>query len=333
MTRLRQPIRALLALSNGLVRLGLAPSPIQQVTEPVVKRQLSKPPAWMTRPGDRTIRTREHELDGRCGPITVRVYVRPGTQPGSPVIVYLHGGGFVLGGLDGCDYITRGLAARTGFPVVSVEYRLAPDCPFPGPLEDCQDALQWVVDTRPEGIDPTRIALGGDSAGGNLTAALALLIRDSGGPEIRHQTLVYPFTDGTLSSTDWDTRAMGGVDRSAGQQMMAWYAPNHPADEPLVSVLHADHAGLPTALVITAEHDVLRSDGLRYAQALRNAGVSVVERDFEGLPHGFLSMPRLTKDADRCLDLIAQEMCAALTGTSPRSRRGTPPAAPRASAL
>src|SRR5205823_5659551 len=111
----------------------------------------------------------------------------------------------------------------------------------------------------------------------------------------------------TLSSSDWDTRAMGGVDRTAGERMMAWYAPDHPAAEPLVSVLHAEHQDLPPALVVTAEHDVLRADGLRYAEALRTAGVPVLHRDYEGIPHGFLSMSRLTKDADRCLDLIATE--------------------------
>jgi acetyl esterase len=318
-TRLQQPLRALLGLAEILMRAGLMPDTMKLAGAPVLERQRNKPFFWMTRPGDRTVRTWEHELDGRRGPITVRVYVKPGTEPGLPVIVYLHGGGFVFGGLDGCDYITRGLAARTGFPVVSVEYRLAPECPFPGPLEDCEDALRWVVQTRPEGIDPTRIALAGDSAGGNLAAALTLIARDGGGPEISHQTLVYPFTDGTLASTDWDTRARGGVGRSAGQQMMAWYAPNHPADEPLVSVLHADHRGLPPALVVTAEHDVLHSDGHRYATALREAGVAVVHRDYEGVPHGFLSMPRLTREADRCLDLIAAEMTAALTRTADRS--------------
>jgi acetyl esterase len=319
--RLRQPIGALLALSELLIKVGLAPTTLDQVTDPVDKRQGSKPPRWMTKPGDRTIRTTDVELPGRSGPIRVRTYVRPGTQADSPGIVYLHGGGFVMGGLDGCDYITRGLAARTGFPVVSVEYRLAPECPFPGPLEDCEDALRWVLETRPEGIDPSRLAVAGDSAGGNLTAALVLACRD-GGPEIRHQTLVYPFTDGTLSSTDWDTRARAGVGRRAGEQMMAWYAPNHPVDEPLVSVLHADHHGLPPALVITAEHDVLRSDGLRYAEALREAGVPVTTRDYEGLPHGFVTMPRLTRDSDRCLDLMASEIALAMSSSraSGRSR-------------
>jgi acetyl esterase len=314
--RLRQPLGALLKLAELTMKLGLAPTMLDQATAPVAVRQGNKPPWWMTKPGDRSVRTSETELPGRCGPIRVRIYSRPDTPAGQPGIVYLHGGGFVMGGLDGCDYITRGLASRTGFPVISVEYRLAPECPYPGPLEDCEDALRWVVETRPESLDPTRLAVAGDSAGGNLTAALALLCRDADGVRIRHQTLVYPFTDGTLSSTDWDTRGGGGVDRKAGEQMVAWYAPSH-ADEPLFSVLHADHHDLPPALVVTAEHDVLRSDGLRYAEKLAEAGVPVVHRDYEGLPHGFLSMPRLTRDADRCLDLMAQEMRTTLTAGAP----------------
>jgi acetyl esterase len=312
MAKLQQPIRALLGVSELLVRLGM-PSPMAaQMKQPAEKRQLSKPARWMTRPGDQSLLVEDHTLHARCGNLRVRSFARPGTPAGSPGIVYLHGGGFVLGGLDACEWITRELCSRTGFPVFSVEYRLAPECPFPGPLEDCADALTWVVDAAPFGIDPTRLAIAGDSAGGNLTAALTIHVRDTDGPEVRHQTLIYPFTDGTLSSTDWDTHASLGVDRKAGEQMMQWYAPHHAADEPLVSVLHADHQGLPPALVLTAEHDVLRTDGRRYAAALREAGVLVVHHEYEGLQHGFLSMPRLTKDADRCLDLIASEIRAAL---------------------
>lgn len=313
MSKLRQPFRALFAVTEFLLRHGIGPTPMSAAGKPVATRQLSKPPFWMTRPGDRSIRTYERTLDGRCGPLRVRLSVRPGQQAGSPAIVYLHGGGFVMGGLDGCDYITRGLAARTGYPVVSVEYRLAPDCPHPGPLEDCEDALRWVAETRPEGIDPTRIAVAGDSAGGNLTAALALLVRGNGGPVISHQSLIYPFTDGSISSSDWDTYRGGGINRAAGLSMMRLYAPDHAADEPLVSVLDApDLTGLPPALVITAEWDVLNTDGVRYTDRLRQAGVPVTYRNYEGIPHGFVTMPRLCKESDHALDLMAAEITAAL---------------------
>jgi acetyl esterase len=315
-------LRVLLGLSDVLVKLRIAPSPTAQYAAPVAKRQAVRVPFWMGRRGDRTLEVADRRIPARGGPIRIRTYRKPGTPDGSPAILYLHGGGFMLGGLDACDCIVRELCSRTGFPAVSVEYRIAPECPFPGPLEDCRDALQWMADTRPLGIDPTRIAVAGDSAGGNLSAALALLTRDDGGPRLLHQTLVYPFTDGTLSSTDWDTRSLGGVGREAGEHMVRCYAPNHAVDEPLMSVLHADHHGLPPALVITAEHDVLRADGTRYADKLRDAGVPVVHRDYVGVPHGFLGMGRLTPESDRCLSLIAHEIAVALTrGDVPEGAR------------
>jgi acetyl esterase len=312
-TKLRQPFRAVLALSEVMLNLGVGPTRAKVVAQPAERRQLSKPPFWMTRPGDPAVRTYDQLVAGRGGPVRVRVFVPPGVTEGSPVIVYLHGGGFVMGGLDGCDYVTRGLASRTGFPVVSVEYRLAPECPFPGPLEDCEDALRWVAETCPEGIDASRIGVAGDSAGGNLAAALCLLVRDNSGPTIAHQTLIYPFTDGSLSSPSWATHSGGGIDVDAGADMLRYYAPNHAVDHPLVSPLHApDLSGLPPALVITAEFDVLHHDGRDYAERLSEAAVPVVYRDYPGIPHGFVTMPRLCRDSDDALDLVAGEVRAAL---------------------
>jgi len=317
--RLNQPFRAVLGLVHLLMKVGLSPSPMAQVSKPAAVRQQSKPPFWMTRKGDPRVTTRDVLVDGRGGPVRVRLYVPPGHQPGTPAILYLHGGGFVLGGLDGCDYITRGLAARTGLLVASVEYRLAPECPFPGPLDDCEDALRWLVAECPEGIDGTRVAVGGDSAGGNLAAALALRVRDTAGPPIAHQTLIYPVVDGTISSPDWDDNAGGGVDRAAGVRMMELYAPDHSPTDPYVSPLHAeDLAGLPPALVVTAQVDVLRADGLAYAARLAEDGVATVHRDFAGVPHGFVTMPRLCREADAALDLVASEMSQALYGEARR---------------
>lgn len=308
--RLHQPFRALEAALKVLERSGVGPSPDKLLALPVDQRKLFKQPFFARKPGDRTLVVYETRVNERVG---VRVYTRGSTLPGSPAILYIHGGGFVAGGPDDCDYITRGLASRTGFPVISVDYRLAPECPFPGALEDCADALEWVVETRPEGIDPDRIAIAGDSAGGNLTAALAIKTRDSNGPKIAHQTLIYPFTDGTLSSPDHDLHRRAFVDRATAQRMVQLYAPNHPADEPLVSVLLApDLSRLPPALVITASHDTLRSDGLRYAERLREAGVPVVQREFEGMPHAFLVMPRLCKESDEAIALISREISSAL---------------------
>jgi acetyl esterase len=323
-TRLHQPFRAILGLTDLMLRLGIGPSMQDQVRRPAADRQRNKPAFWMTRPGDQRVTTREQSVDGRGGPVRVRAYLPPDLRPGSPAVVYLHGGGFVFGGLDGCDYITRELASRTGYPVYSVEYRLAPNCPYPAALEDCEDVVRWVVDTAPEGVDTSRLAVGGDSAGGNLTAALMLLLRDNGGPAVRHQTLVYPLTDGTCSLPSWATHAGGGIDQRVAELMMASYAADCARDDPLVSPLHAsDLSGLPPALVITAEHDVLHDDGHQYAARLLEAGVSVEYRTYAGLPHGFLSMPRLTRGADHALDVIAAAMTAALE----RAPAASPPAA------
>jgi acetyl esterase len=310
---LRQPFRGILALTDLLLKLGVGPTRDSVIARPAAERQRSKPPFWMTRPGDATVRAYDQVVSSRGGPLRLRAYVPTDLVAGGPALLYLHGGGFVMGGLDGCDYVARGLASRTGFLVVSVEYRLAPEYPFPGPLEDCEDALRWLVETCPEGMDPTRVAVAGDSAGGNLTAALCLLLRDNAGPVVRHQTLVYPFTDGSLSASSWHTHAGGGVDLDAGAAMMRYYAADTAYDHPLVSPLAApDLSDLPPALVITAEVDVLHEDGTRYAHRLAEAGVPVVHRDYPGLPHGFVTMPRLCREADQALDLVAAELIAAL---------------------
>ncbi|MDP9182511.1 MAG: alpha/beta hydrolase [Actinomycetota bacterium] len=316
---LKQPFRAVLGLTELLTRVGLSPSPLAQLEQPAAVRQLSKPPFWMTRKGDPRVTTREVLVEGRGGPVRVRLYLPEDLQPGTPTILYLHGGGFVLGGLDGCDYITRSLASRTRLLVASVEYRLAPYCPYPGPLDDCVDALRWLVNECPEGIDGTRVAVAGDSAGGNLAAALALRVRDEGGPHIAHQTLIYPFLDATISASSWTTYAGGGIDVDAGHRMVSLYAPNHEAKDPYVSPLHAeDLSGLPPALVLLAEVDVLHGDGHAYAKRLVEAGVPTVRREFARVPHGFVTMPRLCKEAELALDLIASEMSHALYGEAAR---------------
>lgn len=322
--RLKQPFRFALTSVELLRKLGLDASPLAMLSKPEHVRQANKPPRWMTRPGDRTVRTHELTIRGRGGPVRVRLYLPVGQQPGTPAILYLHGGGFVLGGLDGCDYLARGLASRTKLLVASVEYRLAPETVHPGPLDDCEDALRWLVETCPAQIDGSRVAVGGDSAGGNLAAALVLRMRDSDGPTIAHQSLLYPFLDGTISSADWDDYATGGVDRAAGRRMVELYAPNHDPKDPLLSPVFAPSLeGLPPTLVVTAEVDVLRADGRAYVDLLRAAGVPTVHREYARVPHGFVSMPRLCRDADECLDLVAAQMARALHrhGVSEPGRR------------
>jgi acetyl esterase len=256
--------------------------------------------------GDRSIRTRDETVGGRGGPILARVYTRPDVKPGAPAILFIHGGGFVDFGVDFCDNVQRGLAARTGYVVVGLSYRLAPEHPFPAALEDCQDVLRWMAESRPAGLDPARIAVGGESAGGNLTVALALSSRDGGGPPIAHLSIYYPFTDSSLQSTDWDTTKLPSLGRAAGEFMVKVYAPND-ADHPLVSVLHAKLEGLPPSTVITCGHDPLRADGVALASALGAAGVPTLQTHYDDMPHGFLMFSRLTRRADASMDEMARE--------------------------
>jgi len=172
-------LRALTGVANFAIERGWLPTPASLLKMPHDERLKRKALRIACRPGDRSIRTQDIMVAGRGGPILARVYTRPDAQPGAPAILFIHGGGFVDFGLELCDSVQRGLAARTGNVVVGLSYRLAPEHPFPAGLEDCQDVLRWMVESRPAGLDPTRIAVGGESAGGNLTVALALANRDA----------------------------------------------------------------------------------------------------------------------------------------------------------
>jgi acetyl esterase len=305
--RLPFKIRALVVMVRVLIKLGLMPKPEKGIQQPHARRLQRKSLGIACGPGDQTIRTWDLMVEGRGGPIPVRVYAPPGLAPGAPGYLFIHGGGFVDAGLNFTDYVQRGLAARTGCVVLGLSYRLAPEHPFPAALEDCQDVLHWMAETRPQDMDGTRIAVGGESAGANLAAALCIWTRDNNGPRISHQAIIYPFTDSTLSSPDWDSGLMPGVDRSSGEFMVRVYAGTENAMNPLVSVLHADHRGLPPALVVSCEYDMLRTDGVKFAEALKAAGVETLHRHYEDMPHGYLLFPRLTPTADDSLDEIAAE--------------------------
>lgn len=233
-------------------------------------------------------------ISGPGGEIPIRIYIPDGDGP-FPLLVFFHGGGWVVCNLDTHDNVCRSLANGASCIVVSVDYRLAPEYKFPAALEDCYAATQWVAENaaRLNG-DASRIAVGGDSAGGNLTAVVALMARDRGGPPLVFQLLIYPVTDATGSSPSMTENAQGyGLTRDD----MIWFT-NHylnNKDEqknPLVSPLHApDLIGLPPALIITAEYDPLRDEGELYGQRLKDAGVPVSMTRYDGMIHGFVSRP------------------------------------------
>ena len=246
---------------------------------------------------------RDRTIPGPGGPIPVRIYTPSGTAPRG-ALVYFHGSGFVIYDLDSHDSECRAMCNRAGITVVSVDYRLAPEHKFPAAVEDSFAALEWTAANAAElGVDPARIAVGGDSAGGNLAAVVAQIARDRGGPRIAFQLLVYPVTDARLAHPSMDENAEGyGLTRA----QMAWFIEQYvrgeadkldPHCSPLLAKSLAD---LPPALVITAEYDVLRDEGEAYARRLIGAGVRTALTRYTGMIHGAFQMHGLL-DAGRAM--------------------------------
>jgi acetyl esterase/lipase len=252
-------------------------------------------------------------IPGPAGTIPARLYAPPGVGlEQRRLVVYFHGGGWVLGDLDTHDSVCRFLAAGTAAAVLSVDYRLAPEHPFPAAAEDCFAAFRWAAAENARlGIDPSRIAVAGDSAGGNLAAAVSLLARDAGGPSPAMQALIYPVTDAVGGHLSRDTFADGFLLTRAE---MEWFEdhylpPGADRADPRVSVLRAANlAGLPPAYVTTAGFDPLRDEGEDYAARMREAGVTVAMRRHPGLIHGFAHMTEVSRTARAAMD----EICGAL---------------------
>jgi len=243
----------------------------------------------------------------------------PAAEPGPrPVLVYFHGGGWVIGDLETHDATVRALAAASGVTIVSVDYRLAPEHPFPAAIDDCMVAVRWVAEpsTAAElAIDPSRMAVGGDSAGGNLAAVVAQQLRDTG-PPLRFQLLVYPATDMHFSHSSIDENADGYFLTKAD---MAWFRGHYCCDEdwsdPRISPLLAtDEAvrGVAPALVITAEYDPLRDEGEAYVAKLQAAGVDAKASRYDAVIHGFFSMSDLVPEGKAAIDEAAEALRAAL---------------------
>ncbi|MGQ0840041.1 alpha/beta hydrolase [Actinokineospora sp.] len=257
------------------------------------------------------------EIPGPGGPLPLRIYRPAGAGP-FPVLLYLFGGGWTLGCLDTADGICRDLTNAAGCITVSVEYRLAPEHKFPAAVDDSYHALTWIAEHATEfSGDPTRLAVGGDSAGGNLAAAITLLARDRGGPALSFQLLAYPNTD---YLADTPSRRENTDRYLFNSRSVAWYWDNYlacPEDgaNPLASPLRAgSHSGLPPALVITAEYDPLRDEGEQYARKLVEAGVPVTVTQYEGMVHGFFAMTRTLAAGKRAMTQAADLLRAALNG-------------------
>lgn len=258
---------------------------------------------------------RELTVPGPAGAVRVRLY-RPSAATDLPLVVFFHGGGFVIGDLETHDPLCRSLARVSGCAVASVEYRLAPEARFPAPLEDCYAAIeQLAARARGLGVDGGRLAVCGDSSGGNFAAVTAVLARDRGGPRLAYQALIYPVTDLACESASARELSQGYMLTS---DMMRWFAECYLGDSaqaanPLASPLRATKlGGLAPATVITAEFDPLRDEGEAYADRLREAGVPVVARRYLGMLHGFMSIPYVTPVAGRAIADVGLDLRAAL---------------------
>jgi len=251
-------------------------------------------------------------IPGPNGPIGLRCYRPESAARILPVLIYFHGGGWVLGNLDSHDSVCRALANRSEHLIVSVDYRLAPEHPFPSGLEDAYAAVCWIADHALElGGDAARLAIGGDSAGGNFAAIICLRARDEDGPRLAFQLLIYPATDFEMKSASQRTFADGFLLTRANQMWFhrQYLSVQHDLTDWRLSPAHAaDHSRLPPAYILTAQFDPLRDEGEDYAAKLLRSSVPVAAWRIPGQIHGFITMGRVIKAADTAIKVLSQAL-------------------------
>ena len=263
-------------------------------------------------PGEPVAEVRELEIPSPSGPIPARLYRPEGDAP-QPLVAYLHGGGWMLGSIESFDTVVRALANAAGAIVVSVGYRLAPEAPYPAGLEDCLCAVRWLAANAAElGADPERLAIAGDSAGGNLATVVARRLR--GEVPLRMQALIYPVTDAGCNTASY--REFGedhGLTAASMQRFWNLYLDGSDGLDPDASPLRAeDLAGSPPTFVLTAGFDPLRDEGEAYCEALRDAGVEAECRRYDGAIHGFWRWLAVTRLAHRAVGEVAAALRARL---------------------
>lgn len=289
-----------------IAKLNIPPLPTLEaaIAREITAKYRGKPRRWQLVPKVKNLTIPTPAYD-----IHIRIYTPKGNAP-MPALVYFHGGGWVLGDLDAADSICFSLSSLAECVVVSVDYRLAPEHKFPAALEDAYTTLKWVVANAIElHIDPARVGVAGDSAGGNIAAAVALLARDKGEPKLAYQLLIYPVIQNNFNTESYLKYASGfGLTRDE----MIWFWQHYLVDEtdaqnPYASpILAEDLSNLPPTLIITALCDVLRDEGLAYAAKLKDAGVSVQLWQGEGMIHSFVSIPQLDKGKEAIAYITTQ---------------------------
>lgn len=289
--------------------LNAAPTPLKDLPPPEARAAYDRfivprnfDPATIGKVEDRMI-------PGADGEQRARIYWPEGDPANLPVFLFIHGGGFVIGSIESRDPQCRLICRDVGCIVVSLDYRLAPEHPFPAAPDDCWAGLQWIAENASElDGDPTRIAVGGESAGGNLAVGLTLRARDAGGPDLCAQILVYPLTD-MFSEQNLPSYSLLDEDYFLTREQMEWYCDCYApgvsrTEDVLLSPCKADNlSGLPPAQIITAEFDPLRDDGKRYGERLAEAGVPVEYACMPGMIHGYWHYGKLIDAAGDALDL------------------------------
>lgn len=260
------------------------------------------------------VQVTNQSIAGPGGEVALRIFTPKHGPSIKPVLMYFHGGGWVIGGLDEYQGVCSQLAQQSGCVVVSVDYRLAPEHPFPAPVEDCYAALEWVADNAAGlGVDASRLAVCGDSAGGNLATVMALFSRENEGPKIAYQALLYPAT--AVEDGRFDSYLENAEGYFLTKRTMKYFVDHYQPDlsDYRAAPLNAeDLSGLPPALVIVAGYDPLRDEGKAYAQRMMQAGVPVVLTEYAGMIHGFFSMSAVLDASRQAVSQVATAVRSAL---------------------
>jgi acetyl esterase len=289
-----------------MIRLAARPA-FETLSPAEARRAYSASRKMLQPPPEDVAESRDIKVDGKIG---VRLY-RPADTTASdvlPALVYFHGGGWLLGDLDSHDVVCRRFANAARCRVISVDYRMAPEHVFPAAVDDCAVVTKFVFDNAVDlGVDTSKIAVGGDSAGGNLAAVMALMARDGTLPPLAFQLLIYPATDMMMTTVSANTIGPGMPLTSV---TMKWfidhYCKGHEADWRASPIRVASVARTAPALVLTCSHDPLRDEGIEYAKRLEREGVRVVHVHYADQIHGFMSMGRLIRAADQAIDMMAR---------------------------